>query len=502
VLKFKNNGFVILTFILLVFNGVGKAQVRFQNNRTGAFLSTVFYVAPANQLPFWHRVNQYGIAPTSTPALGVRLGGHVDYDSTKRKLNFGGGFELAGNLHTNGKLILPEYYLKAKFSIFEAFIGRRREFYGLCDTTIGTGGYIWSGNSLPIPKLQIEIRQYVPLKFTKNLIAIKGTFSHGWMSNGNFSERTFLHQKSFYGRLGKPSWKVKFYGGFNHQAIWGGRATPAAGLDSNFVGKDNRFPSNAAAYLYVVTGLGGLTGSLPQNLTPFDQTNRVGNHLGTIDIGFEVDGPNYNLLVYRQNIYEDGSLFYLNSIADGLNGVVLTKLYPKQERGKLTFKKAVFEFLYTLSQGGAEFGQTNFSRGTDNYFNHQQFKDGWQYQGRIIGTPFINSRNDAKIQYDYNGFDAANNNRVRVYHVGLEGFWGENIHLFSKFSLSHNYGRYGYPYSTVPQQFSGLVQADGKINRGGGIHWMAGVAFDWGKLYANQASFQFGLRKIWGTGLN
>ena len=32
---------------------------------------------------------------------------------------------------------------------------------------------------------------------------------------------TYLHQKSLYGRFGKPGWKLKLYGGFNHQVLWG-----------------------------------------------------------------------------------------------------------------------------------------------------------------------------------------------------------------------------------------------------------------------------------------
>ena len=32
---------------------------------------------------------------------------------------------------------------------------------------------------------------------------------------------TYLHQKSLYGRFGKPEWKLKLYGGFNHQVIVG-----------------------------------------------------------------------------------------------------------------------------------------------------------------------------------------------------------------------------------------------------------------------------------------
>ena len=40
--------------------------------------------------------------------------------------------------------------------------------------------------------------------------------------DGNILQiETYLHQKSLYGRFGKPEWKWKLYGGFNHQVFWG-----------------------------------------------------------------------------------------------------------------------------------------------------------------------------------------------------------------------------------------------------------------------------------------
>ena len=40
--------------------------------------------------------------------------------------------------------------------------------------------------------------------------------------DGNILQiETYLHQKSLYGRFGKPEWKLKLYGGFNHQVLWG-----------------------------------------------------------------------------------------------------------------------------------------------------------------------------------------------------------------------------------------------------------------------------------------
>ena len=149
-----------------------------------------------------------------------------------------------------------------------------------------------------------------------------------------------LHQKSFYMRIGKKDWKTKFYGGFNHQVQWGGKPekpyvdTPTGRLITTF-------SSGIDTYINVVTGISlnkndagvGLDG-IPYN----EAFNRAGNHLGTVDIGMEFFAKESDILIYRQSIFEDGSLFYLNNISDGLYGISWTN-----RRQNTKIKKIIIE---------------------------------------------------------------------------------------------------------------------------------------------------------------
>ncbi len=80
--------------------------------------------------------------------------------------------------------------------------------------------------------------------------------------------RSFLHQKSFYGRFGKPSWKLKFYGGFNHQVVWGN--------EQDYYTNDYTL-SPIETYFYVITGK-------RYSVTDIFKQERQGNHLGSIDL--------------------------------------------------------------------------------------------------------------------------------------------------------------------------------------------------------------------------
>ena len=64
-----------------------------------------------------------------------------------------------------------------------------------------------------------------------------------------------------------------------------------------------------------------------------DGWNRLGNHLGTVDLGMEVELAMGKLFMYRQSIYEDGSLYYGNNITTGC-----TEFHLPAERKKASLR--------------------------------------------------------------------------------------------------------------------------------------------------------------------
>jgi hypothetical protein len=101
-------------------------------------------------------------------------------------------------------------------------------------------------------------------------------------------------------------------------------------------------------------------------------------------------------LIYRQNIFDDGSLYKFLNIQDGLQGVVFTNRLSQDFTHTITLKKVVVEWLNTTNQGGAVFDFQQQIFGRDNYFNHYVYSQGWSYKGQIIGTPFIPAQTDVK----------------------------------------------------------------------------------------------------------
>jgi hypothetical protein len=452
------------------------------------------YISSGDRTPFWLRANQFGIVPTTTPAATFRVGISSDYGKAvldsgivrQKKFDWGYGVEVVGNVANSTKVLLPEAYLKARYGSIEIYAGRRRNIYGLMDTTLTSGSFAWSGNALPIPVIQIGTHGFVPVPFTKNFLAIYAFYNHGWFDNDRIVRNSYLHQKALYGRMGKPGSKLKAYAGINHQVQWGGYSDKIYGPFTN----NGYLPSSWKSYWFVITSHRN-PNKIDTTLPSFEE-NRVGNHLGTIDLALEADIGSFNLFLYRQSIYDDGSLFYLTNIRDGLNGIRLKN--RRVERSFFSINEALFEFLYTKNQGGPIFLIDNPARrGRDNYFNHSQYVDGWVYGKRIIGSPFMTAGTDIRAGLPTG---AIANNRVSLLHFGLSGVVGR-VEWMGKLSYSDNIGTYDQPFSSK-KQWSSMFGLMAPVALGGLGEFQINATFasDYGQLINDSSGGYLGIRKI------
>nr|WP_295930064.1 capsule assembly Wzi family protein [uncultured Dyadobacter sp.] len=456
------------------------------STRTGgkAWVEVAGYGSTASRTPFWLHANQWGIVPTSGQVLSGRAGVEgrklLSKDSLSApKWSFAYGAELVGNAAEQSKLLIPQAYAGIAFKSFQLTVGRRKQYVGFNDNELGTGAYMWSGNALPVPRVQLGFESYVPL--IRNFLYFKGFYSDGYLDGKRpvTSELKF-HNKSLFIRLGKPDGKLKLHGGFNHAVQWGGK--------SPYFTENGQMPKGFDKYWYVITGFkpkGKVSG-----ISSFDETNRIGNHVASIDFGLELDFQSVNVMFYRQNLVEDGSLFYLNNIKDGLNGLTFKM---KDREGKyFSLERLTFELLYTKSQGGSEATDGNRIRGKDDYFNNGQVRDGWSYHGRGLGTPFITPQTENNWPRYADFF--TNNNRVWVIHSGMKGKLNAATWT-TKLSLSSNEGTYDQPLPDKTYQFSGILAFEAPVKLLGGSNVRAAVSVDQGKLFDNAVGLMLAIRK-------
>jgi hypothetical protein len=483
---------LLFLFVAIFYSSLKvRAQHLLLNNKYS--IESSIFLSTTDQLPFWLRSNQYGEVPLESQFSQFGAEMQHEYDSTfnrDQKLNkfsYGYGARAIVNVRKVNQFRLTEGYAKVRYGPFEFYGGRRREIVGLVDTTMTNGSYIWSGNALPLPKIQVSIPNYTPI-LGDGLLSIKGSFAHGWFGHGLAVKNYWLHQKTFYVRIGKPFWKIKFYGGFNHQVQWGGRPTNPF-YDKYTNNLITNYSNDFNTFWKVVSGISlnknGEQINQSQTIASNEAFNRAGNHLGTIEFATELKIKSAQLMIYHQSIYEDGSLYYLNNISDGLTGISL-KLNSIQTKS-LKIKRINLEFLNTTFQGGDGYysdGNIPELRGHDNYFNNTIYLDGWTYKNQTIGSAFLNTYHNIIDHIDeYQILEKANfvaNNRVNVYSISMSLLLYK-YPLKLQYSKSKNEGTYDIPLNSIEQtNFS--IQGETKIKN---LYISSKWAYDFGNLYTN-----------------
>src|SRR5690606_16239703 len=458
----------------------------------------------------WMRSNQFG----SVPAAGLSNSWIGSVYKTYKKphdpndfssVDWGLDVQTRINLAERTSAQLIEGAIKAKWWIFEGRAGRSKDVIGLNgDTTLSSGNFAVSGNALGIPKLEIRIPDYYRLPFWNGLISVKGNFAHGWVGRRAVYRRasttplegprvnSFYHQKSLYGRIGKEGHKLHLYGGINHQAYWG---------HERKVYGDAFKLSEIESFFYVLFGR--------RYYEPGIGSSKIGNQLGSIDMGLSYDFSSIRIVGYRQSFYDVGAISKLANIRDGLNGLTVENLkYRKGDSNDWAWKKITMEFFYSKDQAGYPWSKTTAS-GDEDYYNNAYYIEGWSYKGMGMGNPLVIPAIDAKDGQVSNPLKYFISNRVSALHVGTElGVLGTNISLKATYARHHgNFStsqwggslgkNFHEPYGLfVPvNQFSTYLNANRNLKQGYSLRVV--FAADYGKMLNNSVGGYVSFAKQW-----
>jgi hypothetical protein len=396
-----------------------------------------------------------------------------------RTFQWSAGLQAIGSFGKSGNLFLSDAYIAGKIGKIEILAGQKSNVMGLMDTTLTSGSLSVAGNSRPFPRVQISTPDYLPLQFTENFVALMFSYSEGYLGSSRLNygvERevsyTYFHQKSLYFRFGNNSSRWKVHIGANHQAVWGGeeKIMPLYELEP------------LKAYWYTISGktLG---------------YNKVGNHFGTIDLAGEWRGNKWSYLVYRQNIYETGSLYKIINFEDGLNGIRLKRMKPLPAKSaQFALQSFLFEVVGTNSQTNRSplSGLSVYEKG--NYYNSYIYQRGWSYFNRGIGTPLAPASNITDPSLPSNASEFTNNNRVWAFHTGVTVIWLKTYFGF-RGTYSRNSGSLLSPFDARKEQFSLSLTAEKNIEFLGGCSIFSNITSDFGHLYPKSYGLIAGIRK-------
>lgn len=428
-------------------------------------------VSSGDFAPFWLTSNTNGDVSSNAWSVSLNAAIYKEAVHPERWWDYDFGVQMTGYVPAPTQIIvgghINQLYAHVRLYVFDITAGFKPMIYETQDTLLTMGSMVFSGNSLPIPRVTIGIDHYVPFPGCYGYFEVKGGITHGWLIDNVYMQGSYLHHKFAAIRLGGRL-PVNLSYEFHHAAQWGGIHPTYSDIGSDWNAFKNVLMARA----------GGVMAN--------DQQNAQGNHVGSQQLMLTGKGKGWEVNVYWQNFFEDNFAFIGNgqNICDGLWGIGM-----KQNRWPF-IQGVTYEFLNTTDQSGPWHDRDGLCyAGDDAYYQNIIFNNGWNYFSRSIGTPFITSP-----LYNKDGTIHTLNSRVRVHHIGVRGdIYGFQYRI--KASYARNYGNDPTSRAIVSDNTALLLEVNKHVEQAWGLDFGVRLAADFGTQWGNQFGAQITICK-------
>lgn len=443
--------------------------------------------------PFWLVANKHGLSSIRKNNAYLDAGIFRDMEKDK-DFSYALGLEMVGAGRFTSKFFIQQAYADVRYRWLQLSVGSKERGSELKNDLLSSGGMTFSTNARPIPQVRLSIPEYTPVPFTKHWLHIKGHIAYGRFTDDDFQERftearskftkgTYYHSKAAFIKVENEKSPVSVELGLEMAAQFGG--------DCYYPNSDGTYtvvatPNKLKDFIKVFVPSGG--GS---DASESDQINILGNHLGSYSAAVSYRFPEWKVKAYYEHYFEDrsGMVFTYGMWKDCLAGLEVT--LPTNPIATTV----VGEFIYTKHQSGAFHYLDGFNKpftGADNYYNNGQYA-GWEHWGQGVGNPLLT----API-YNEDGTLDFKSNRVKGFHLGLNGSPTSEIDYRVLVSVVKHWGTYGVPFRTIRRNKNGLLEVTYKPERINGWSFTLAGAVDGGNMLGNSWGGMLTIRK---TGL-
>ena len=220
---------ISLLFVALCTSHFLSAQL----TRPTFFVETDFHLSTGDQIPFYLVSNRNGINSIQKNAALLRAAIFSSVD-TSRKVAVNYGIDGVYRYDKKSKVWLQQGYAQLKLYFLFLQAGIKEEEFGNQDEQLSSGGYLFSANARPLPKIALYTDGYIVVPYTNDFLEFKGGISHGWFGRENqFVKDTYLHHKFIFVRFGEKELPISIDLGFQHAAMWGGVSPDSGKLPSD-----------------------------------------------------------------------------------------------------------------------------------------------------------------------------------------------------------------------------------------------------------------------------
>lgn len=406
-----------------------------------------------------------------------------------------GAVDAIASVHADHKAYLQQCYVNLSWRDFFLESGARELQPVLRDPLLSSGAVAKGNNAKPIPQIHVGTNGFWTVPYTKGWLQINADFGYGKLMDSDYREKQFYregsgnfryatgimyHQKHLYFRT-NPEKMFFVTAGIEHVALFGG--TGYSIETGEMVVKEK--PVNLKAFWKAI---------LPTGDSNYFENDAMedwvfGNHLGsmTVQLGWNIN-KDHQIQAYVDDIFEDGSGMRKGNGWDGLYGLQ----YKNKAEGRQYVRGAVVEYLQTTNQSGplhwdsGDFPEpirsqiTGLVTGDDNYYNHMLY-GAYAHYGMVQGNALL-----ASPIYNKDGFSELRDNRVKAWHVAVNGDITDRLSYLVKGSYREGWGTYANPLAQKHHSFDAMLQG---IYTTGPWQFSAAYAFDNGNIYGDCNTF-------------
>lgn len=387
--------------------------------------------------PYYMTANKHGVLTQSKNAL-LRASAWKETERDKR-FSYGFGIDLVGGwgssvdyLHSNtvakgesntvgtpgrapSRFWIQQLYGEVKYRGVFLTAGLKQHGSALLNQRLSSGDLVESGNSRPIPEVRVGFIDFQDIPFTRGWLQIQGEVAYGKLTDNHWQREHYNYLGYHLNQGALYTYKRCYFRTNPQQPLSATFGMQLAGM----FGGETKWYRNG-----VLIQQRKFSKGVKQFFKMFLPTESgtsfyTGSTLGSWDVMFRYRLPNdYDLKAYFQKPFEDGSgIGFLNGW-DGVWGLELNT----NSRGPVS--GVVVEYLDFTNQSGPMHwdpddtpgaGIKGRAEGADDYYNNHEFNS-YAYYGMAIGTPFMVSP-----IYNTDGWPAFLYNRMRGFHVGVEG---------------------------------------------------------------------------------
>ena len=490
---FFNNGFngfhrLLMAVFAAVMGHMAMAQTHVEYDLTAETA-----VGTGDFTAYQLATNRHHILATRPNTAYLRGALNVEHQMSK-DFTLSGAVDAIASVHADHKAYLQQCYANLSFQkTFFLEVGSREEKPVLRDELLSSGSFVKGNNAKPIPQIHIGTNDFWTVPFTKDWLQVNFDFGYGKFIDSSYREDRFMearevnpmyskeayyHQKHLYFRT-NPTKVLFITAGIQHVAQFGGTNYDKA------EDVTKKKPANLKAIWNVILPLGDSNYYEDDALEDWIYGNHIG--LMTLQLGWNIN-PQHQVQAYYDDIFEDGSGMRKSNGWDGLWGLQ----YNNKTSGRQYVRGAVVEYFQSTNQSGPlhwDGGDhpepirsqiTDVVVGDDNYYNHM-FYDSYAHYGMTPGNALITSP-----IYNKDGYTRYRNNRIKAWHLGVNGEITDHLSYLVKGSYREGWGTYQIPLAVKHHSLDAMVQG---IYHTGPWQFSAAYAFDKGNIYGDCSTF-------------